>query len=467
MSKRKVGATLLSLVMCTMIVSCGASGEEGATVPESDADDSSIGGASPSQSTSAATPLNVQFEGEISDLIEVTERVRGLQFLEQPKVLLLEPEPFLQRLEEIAEEEYADVEAFDALCTLLGLLEPEDSLEDYYKSLITQSVSAYYDSDTREVVVPIDETGFDMAERSSLVHELVHALTDQHFNFGATYDSLDEEYKYDQLFALQALVEGDAVESEKVYFISELTPDEQSDITGYFEPADSNPEQSLPFFLEESLSFPYAYGGYFVKSLLDENALTFEDDKISVGKGFFEAVNAAYSNLPVSTEQIYQPEKYPDELPVDIEHPIPEVSGYELDHASTWGALWFSLMFDQVFESGKTGTRGRRPTQAGIERPAVEGWGADVYSHWFDGADTAFALSYRGDEASDASELFEAFREYVSTAMNVGEPSAAGKSVTWRGEDFAWLSISGDMLRFIAASDPEVGDFLVSNYDDF
>ena len=48
-----------------------------------------------------------------------------------------------------------------------------------------------------------------------------------------------------------------------------------------------------------------------------------------------------------------------------------------------------------------------------------------------------------------------------------GDPEAAGDSLTWQGEDFAWLSLSGDMLRFVAASDPGVGGLLVSTYKNF
>ena len=92
-------------------------------------------------------------------------------------------------------------------------------------------------------------------------------------------------------------------------------------------------------------------------------------------------------------------------------------------------------------------------------------------------------------------------REYISTGMNVGEAEISGKletsggaetsgdaetsgeletsgdsaesdnatasgySVTWSGEDFAWLKVEGDTLRFVAASDPEVGAELVAFYE--
>ena len=409
--------------------------------------------------------LRSRYKEEIAELIKATERIRGLEFIEQPKVLLLDEESYRQRLAEIVEEEYSNLEAVDALYTLLGLMKSEDSLEDLYKDIFSQSASAYYDSDTHEVVVPISGTGFDLIGRSSMIHELVHALTDQHFDFGGIYDTLDEEYKYDQLFALQALVEGDAIQGERMYHITELTPEEQTEV---FEPAESETSetaQTLPYFLEGSFSFPYSDGGYFVSSLLDSNEFIYENEEVTLGKGFYRAVNDAYENPPSSTEQIYQPEKYPAELPLQIEHPIPEIPSYELNHTSTWGSLWFSLMFDQVLETEQSEVNGRRIQVNGPDRPAVKGWGADTYSYWFDGTDAAFALTYRGDETADAQELFETMQEYVSAAMNVGAPEVSEKEATWQGEDFAWLLLSGDTLRFIAASDPEVGNLLVSTYE--
>ncbi len=520
-ARGKAIALLLTSALIALSVSCGETPEEGTTQPNTPETTSSTSGTSLPESTSAATSpdsetsrqttsttlaaattstdenvdtpssttenenppavsgdLNSQYEKEIAELIKVAERIRGLEFIEQPKILLLDEESYRQRLAEIVDEEYSDLEAADALYTLLGLMKPEDSLEDWYKKIFTQSASAYYDSDTREVVVPIGDTGFDLTERSSMIHELVHTLTDQHFDFGSIYDALDAEYKYDQLFALQAFVEGDAIQSERLYHIAELTSDEQIELSS---PPESETEseapetdQTLPYFLEGSFSFPYGYGGFFVGAFLDENELIFEDEKVSVGKDLYKAVNDIYENPPVSTEQIYQPEKYPAELPLQISHPVPEISRYDLDHTSTWGTLWFSLMFDQVLETEKVEVNGRQVEVNGHERPAVKGWGADTYSYWFDGAEAAFALTYRGDETTDAQELFETMQEYISAAMNVGAPEASESSevseaseekVTWQGEDFAWLHLSGDTLRFIAASDPEVGNLLVSTYE--
>jgi hypothetical protein len=45
----------------------------------------------------------------------------------------------------------------------------------------------------------------------ALAHELDHALTDQHFDFGPRQDALDRADAQDELLALDSLVESDAV----------------------------------------------------------------------------------------------------------------------------------------------------------------------------------------------------------------------------------------------------------------
>ena len=206
----------------------------------------------------------------------------------------------------------------------------------------------------------------------------------------------------------------------------------------------STPRSAIPQFLRDFSRFPYAYGSKFWHALVgNDEADSDESNPDAPSNQGWQAVNNAYANPPASTEQIYFPEKYLSDAPLEVDHPVAELSGYELRDTDTWGAISFTVMFDQVL--------GRE----GPNRPAVEGWGGDQYSYWFNGSEVAMALTYRGDEASDAQELAEAMSEYIATAMNAGDG----------GEDFAWLSVAGDTVRFIAASDPAAGAELVAFYE--
>ena len=476
--------------------------------------------ASQSPSTSA-TPapsettddLVARYQDEIDELIAATERVRGLKFLSPPKVVLMSQESFTQQVAEgMVEERFEDLDSEEAMYKLLGLLDPEISIRETYADMFSTGTTGYYDSEKKELVVPISESGIDITTRMVIVHELVHALTDQHFDFHKTSTELADNDETDKYYALSAVIEGDAIEVEKRYYMEELTEEEKSSLAAFdsanqvspettfssipsaeeiiqYEtdrqralqsqsPSDSPEPPPLPQFLADSFQFSYSHGSNFVRSLvgrdpMDQDALTDED---------FKVINKLYSEIPASTEQIYFSEKYQTDEPLEVAHQVADLPGYELVETNTWGALSFVSMFDQVLGYQVPDLTDPRFAEeqaidiafvlsASARRPAVEGWGGDLYSLWYNGSEVAMAMTYRGDEASDAQELAETMREYISTAMNVGEPetsgdtSASSYAVTWSGEDFAWLKVEGDTVRFVAASDPAVGEKLAEFYD--
>lgn len=457
--------------------------------------------------------LVARYQDEIDELIAATERVRGLKFLSPPKVVLMSQESFTRQVAEgMVEERFEDLDSEEAMYKLLGLLDPEISIRETYADMFSTGTTGYYDSDKKELVVPISESGIDITTRMVIVHELVHALTDQHFDFHRTSTELADNDETDKYYALSAVIEGDAIEVEKRYYMEELTEEEKSSLAASDSEGQQSPETTfssipsaeeiiqyeidrqralqsqsppdspepprLPQFLADSFQFSYSHGSNFVRSLvgrdpMDQDALTDED---------FKVINELYSEIPASTEQIYFSEKYQSDEPLEVAHQVADLPGYELVETNTWGALSFVSMFDQVLGYQVPDLTDPRFAEeqaidiafvlsASARRPAVEGWGGDLYSLWYNGSEVAMAMTYRGDEAKDAQELAETMREYISTAMNVGEPetsgdtSASGYSVTWSGEDFAWLKVEGDTVRFVAASDSAVGEELSAFYD--
>ena len=512
------------------------------TQPSSEAQPSSE---SQSPSEPSTAELTALYKDELDELIEATERLRGLEFLTPPKIILLDEEGFAEKTASGLEEEFFDdVDAEGAMYKLLGLLKPEASLRQIYTDAFTTGTTGYYDSEKKEVVVPIRGTGISIRDRITLVHELTHALTDQHFNFEEKSNALEENDETDKFFALAAVIEGDATAMESRYLEEGLTAEERAEILGPGAAQSGNPGGSIPQensiegcdaasvnddrceaalknnedftdaaewsdnlassrteipqFLNDSFSFPYNYGRIFLRTLIGRDAT----DRTPLGDEDFEKINQFYVFAPVSTEQIYFPNKYRSETPLEVEHPVADLPDYELVETSTWGASTFAHMFDQVlgmenpelFNEVGNFASGEEITDVDImlispSRSAVKGWGGDRYSLWFNGSEVAFAMTYRGDEASDAEELAATMREYVSTGMNVGEAQVSGDTVTWggteksssgegtseegsaedgdsdEGKDFAWLSVEGDTLRFVAASDPAVGAKLAAFYD--
>ncbi|HET7846369.1 MAG TPA: hypothetical protein VFL72_02685, partial [Acidimicrobiia bacterium] len=142
--------------------------------------------------------LAPEVRDELDRLVATTEEVRGLQFLEMPNVSVVSPEELEARVRAQIEEDAGDLPADAALYKLLGLLGGDVDLESLLTDLYGEQVAGYYDGDTRELVVPITTEGFSVVQRATLVHELTHALTDQHFDFHASFDAMIDEDRLDQ-----------------------------------------------------------------------------------------------------------------------------------------------------------------------------------------------------------------------------------------------------------------------------
>ena len=364
---------------------------------------------------------------EISRLIPIAEEIRGLEFLSPPQITVLSPEELKTRVVDQLLEDYVDHEVDEALYKLLGLVPPDFQLLETVLSLYGEAVAGYYDGDTGELVVTATEELFSPLEEATIVHELTHALTDQVLEFNDRYNQLFDDERYDEAAAFQALIEGDASLAELLY-VQQLDEAAQQEFLEDAFDVDMTVFDQVPPFMQQSLTFPYESGFTFVEHLFSE--------------GGYASIDAAYATPPVSSEQIIRPEDYPSEAPLQMELPVNEITGYEIEEVSTWGELGFRLMFDQVL---------------GGADAAHEGWGGDSYRVYYDGSNVVLALAFRGDGPGDAAELAGALNEYVRVGMNLVEPVVEESSTTYIGDRYAFVGTSDDEVVFIAASDPAVG----------
>jgi hypothetical protein len=298
--------------------------------------------------------LPPEVRAELDELVAVTEETRGLQFLEMPKVTVVTSEELATRVQDQIAEESEDFPADEALYQLLGLLAEDVNLEAMLTELYGEQVAGYYDGDVGELVVPMREDGFSVVQRSTLVHELTHALTDQRFEFDTAFDAMIDGERLDEASALDA----------------------------------------APPFIQDTLIFPYDSGLAFTQQLYDDQG--------------WDGVNDAYATmpgLPGTTEQVITPADFGRDLPAEVAAPTVTVPNYELERTSVWGELGLRLMLDQVLGE-----------DTGVN--AADGWGGDSYHQWFDGTNAAMLLVYEGDTDRDAEELREALVSYAGTAID-------------------------------------------------
>jgi hypothetical protein len=390
----------------------------------------------PTTTTTRASPGGVP--SEIAELIEATERVRGLPFLEAPTVVVVSNDELALRVQAIIEDDLdpEDMAAYQALYELLGLVDPSIDLGAAYRDLYAEQVGGFYDSDTGELVVGAGSSLTPLA-RSIIVHELVHALTDQHFAYSGIVDDLLDNGFLDEALAMQALVEGDATYFQLAYLQGLPLADQIAAVEESLE-ADTTILDSLPAWFGEDLTFPYDSGFRFVTHLIED--------------GGVDRVNQAYRRPPETTEQILHPAMYLGQMRARlVEIPDVELPGYEVFEEGTFGEWNLQLLLlDGV--------------SAGDKPVAASGWGGDRYRMYWDGTRVAFAYVYEGDSPRDAEELAQALVRSVAATMGLGGGRSEGDGVTTfdAGSGFAQVRAGEQRVVFVAATDPAAGTALAA-----
>lgn len=297
-------------------------------------------------------------EGELAELAEEmtrqAESVRGLLLKEPLEIVEGNAEVVAWLLDRELEElrESGDLAAEQATLTAFGFIPSDLDYEELILDLYEEQVRGLYDH--REgmlLVVPPEhsEVGDDdpwLPEEEErlqlsmfLLHEIVHALQDQHFDLSRF---LDEEMTLDESHATRALVEGDAT-----YAMYELLlqaaggsladlPTLEPIVEAIKQELEAPEHASLrdaPLYIKETLLFSYLQGLVFVHALH------------SVGG--WEAVNAAFDSPPSTTQQLMQPERYFDGVVGDrlMMPPVAELkaAGYEIKDEGAMGELGLRL----------------------------------------------------------------------------------------------------------------------------
>ena len=401
--------------------------------------------------TTTATSTSIDAAGlteQIDTLVDAAEQVRGLEFVVEPVITIVSAEELAERIRAQIEEDLEpdDVAVAQRLYEILGVLDGTIDLLDAYISLYAEQVGGFYDHETGEMVI-MGGSELSPLSKSIVVHELVHALTDQHYGFAGLSDELWDAGEFERVSAISSLAEGDATYFQLVYLES-LPASEQVDAVTESMDVDTTVMDSLPAWFAEDLTFPYDSGFGFVERLITD--------------GEVAAVNQAYELLPETTEQILHPEKYylrEPGLPVVI--PTVDVPGYTVFEEGQFGE-WNTRLF--LLD-------GIDPGDAIV---ASAGWGGDRYRIYWQGdpactgddcrGPVAFVYRFQGDSPRDAEELADAIARSAHAIMQVGSARTPVNGVTTftGGDDFAYVRLSGEEVLFIATDDPGVGQTLVA-----
>ncbi len=372
--------------------------------------------------TEPVDPLQAAFDS----LVATTEALRFLEFSSPPVFELLSSREFNQRVDDLVSSALdTEVGSIDEqLYQLLGILEQGASLENIYSAIAQQQTGAFYDSVTKSIVLIETDVPLSVIERTTLVHELVHALTDEHFGTARSRVALQNAGFYDEQAALAALAEGDASFVEGLY-IDTLSDAEHAELVAGYAQIDTTAFRATPNFLQESLIGPYVDGLEFVLSVIDSTG--------------FAGLDEVYENPPTTSEQVRHPEAYASGdsgRAFDLDPIL--VDGYEAVTTSVWGESAFIGLFGGELLSD-------------ISFAGAEGWNGDRFEVLSDGSDLVFRLIYYGDTFTDDEEFFDAMTEFLALAVS---PDSFAEA--WR---------TGESVVVVVTSDKAVGPVVFGQMD--
>ena len=346
----------------------------------------------PAASTTTVRPA-ANAEALVPQLQRFVERERALAFKAPVKATFLDDAAFRARVLRADAEDRKDVEKAQFVLRAMGLLDRDVDLVKAVESLLGVAVVGLYDPDTKDLVVRGAEPTAHV--RVTLVHELTHALEDQHFDLKR--EGLGDEADV----AFRALKEGSALRVEEAY-LRALSEAEQKQSQEEGEAQFRLVPPDVPPVVKQALAFPYAYGPDVVSSLLEAG-----------GKA---RLDAAFADPPSSTEQVLEPSRYlRGDKPRPV--PMPRADGPAFDDGEI-GQLFLVLML-----------RSELGLDAAVR--AAKGWGGDRYVAWRDGDRSCVRMDFVMDSPKETDELVKSLREWA--AARKGSATAAGPSLTTCG----------------------------------
>ena len=396
-------------------------------------------------------------ENMLSTMESIEEQVESLRGLSLSNEVTRNSLPQAELRQRVMEDFFSDYTIEDSqtdalILDLFGFLEKDFDLYNLYLDLYSEQIAGFYDDETREMVV-VQGEAFKGSEKMTYAHEFTHALQDEAFDLKNGL-KLDEEYclqDSEYCAAVQALVEGDATLTETLWFLEHSTNQDKRDILELYDSYQSPIFDSAPVFLQEDFLFAYSQGLEFVQSLYED--------------GGFSAVDAAYLNPPLSTEQILHPDRYPDDIPARLD--LPDFSeklgeGWEEIDRNSLGGWYTYLLLAKAYESCFRIDE----DQAKI---SAEGWGGDQYLVYQNSDKSQGILVYRSDWDTEfeALEFWEQFAKYGNNRWGQGEKSGKDYFQWFKDEKVITISLQSNQVLWVIAPDEETATKILSSFPDF
>jgi len=392
----------LALVCCLLLAGCAAPAAPSPTPAEDRLGVENGYAATDSIAVDASDGLNdSELEAMVSRTMARVEVIRGLEFERTVPVEVISRQRYLNQSTRDTTVDSPAERAREQRYEAAMLVGEDRSVGAAFGSIYGGSVLGYYSSGAgRIVIVRGNETP--IVDRTTLAHELVHALQDQQLSLLGGADNQDAAT------AETGVVEGDARYVEERY--EERCRDEWECIDRpNSSSAGSIADENLGLYL--TVYAPYSEGPEFVHRTHE--------------RGDWAAVNDLYARPPRSSEQLIHPGEYPDDRPRRVVVPDRSTAAFERASATRVGeATMFAMLWQQRAIDRDSLTRNPGPYSAyNYSVPATEGWAGDTLVPYF-AADSdeseadGYVWTIRWETQRDARQFERAYRGMLTEQMN-------------------------------------------------
>lgn len=363
-------------------------------------------------------PDDPALDARVMDAAETIGALRGLTPTAPVRARIQSRAEMRASLEMLVAEELSpdEIAVSSRLLRALGLLAPDVDFLEMMLGLYEDQVAGYYDTRTQTLYLLSDD-GLDQDDLI-LVHELFHAIQDQHFGIRPLQDA--GRHITDVGLARSAIIEGDAM----AVMIAAMTGAPVSAaqgalMQGLMDGAAGlvapDADLGVPHVLWRQLLFPYSAGMGFILQVHDARG--------------WEGVNEIYAQAPVSSRAILQPRRW--------------IEG--------WDPTWLDTP-DLAHLAGQQPARAQHALCTDLAQPVLQGPA--------DGAEPAGAAQGSAGAAPEAS-AFPGVRRYAADVLGVLTGAAMVQqlldgAVPAPRVEQRMLSLAGDRLdAWRTPGDPE------------
>jgi hypothetical protein len=384
-------------------------------------------------------------------LIERTRELRGLEFKTNPKVRYWDVEDLRKMMREDFDEELPAEKAktLEFVMAAFGLVPEGYDLRKEFFDLMMEQIAGFYHPEKKLLCLIEGKAGTGPEQDIVTVHELNHALQDQHFDLTRIHKL--GQGNDDLAAAVKALIEGEAtmvmfdhmfesqggMTCDRIPGIEALI-DAQMRAAGGM--AGAEKLGKAPPVIREGMVGAYIDGFKFVVGVKRK-------------KGW-EGVNAMWKDLPASMEQVLHPERYLERdmpqrgtFPKDLA--VPE--GWEKVEENVHGEFGVRMVFHTLKPKSKeSGTR------------AAEGWDGDVYRVYRKDGKPLILWATVWDTETDAREFAVAYTKILAKKAGGLDVKADGRGFVAAGANGgAAMARDGRKVWFVEGGPAESAEGLL------